>query len=243
MAISSNWGTAKALMKMRLGRERSVDDEIVGAEIAYAINYYRSYDLWFLRKVESFALVANQESYAVGASPGPGTDVIRITGARIIDANDSTNFYDIEEVGQEQFRAHQYTHTVADVPEVFMWEYDATDDSTFTIAFSAVPDDTHSFEYDYIADIGTPGVKLSGTSIIITDPDDRTAEIGDSYSNFWFTRAEDLILNRALSQYYRNYVANSELADQYEREEYKSLQRLRGQADIQSFNRISSYYN
>ncbi len=213
----ANWGTLKQRLKEETLKEGSLSGDHRARALEAAIKYYRNHRFWFNESDFSFVTVDQTAAYGQEGADGRGdgypSDLLKIIVATI----KVNNFnYPLKPIAVKEYREIFLNTTYTGYPENFMYQGDQ-------IYLEPTPNGVYTVSCDYVQDLGTPTASYSGSTWSTTVGG---VAIRDTYTNAWFTDAQELVMCRAkwwlYSKHYKN-VESAQIAKLSELEEYRQL--------------------
>jgi hypothetical protein len=178
-----------ARIQDELPRRSSDDETRIKLAIIDSIEFYRTKKFFFNQITDEFTTTIGEEAYGTataegGLSSGYDDDLFGIDQLYADDAGG--NFTPVDEWVLDVIRLQNHNTSVGrGYPDYYAW-------FNKQIYFSPVPHVAYDVRIDGIKDVGTPVVTTSSGVHAFFEPGG-TVPLADSYTNEWFTEAQELI--------------------------------------------------
>lgn len=225
----------KESIKESLGRDRTIDVNLITLEIVNALQRYRVEPFWFNSGRFQFVGVAGTSSYITDttnirtALVGPPNDVARINYVEARDPDDTNYRWPVMEETFD-FVSQDLEGDPTGQPQFWCWHIDTRTSASVTLPsmlFSPEFDKAYQIHCSYVQDIGVPHAKWDGATWRFYDPTLTTNPVDDSLTNAWFVHGYELIEARALRNLYAKHTKNEARAAFYGQVEDEALRSMR----------------
>lgn len=203
----SDLATMTQRIKEELPRNASNDDERIYRAIIDSIRFYRHHRFPWNEESGTFAMVADQQAYGLGSGANNVPADFLWPIALFVEVSNS--WRELDQIPFSMLRYLTPTSTQSGYPSKYAWHDNQ-------LWFVAIPFTTDDIRIDYVKDIDTPYATYDGAWEFYEG--DGTALAG-TYTNAWFTDAEELIRLHAEAQLARVVFKDDELADRLEQRE------------------------